>query len=94
MIVSEWWICRSRKKERKKEKEKLTSCSLHLDHTLAVRSLFFSKENILFSGSDDKTIVSYDLRVSDTTSVKSYSNHSGWVTGIALSPDGQYLVSW
>ena len=65
-----------------------------IDHSMNVRSLCLSQSKVLFSGSDDKTIMSYDLRVHDLSAIKPYSDHSGWVTGVDISPIGDYLFSW
>ena len=60
---------------------------------MAVRCLCFSKDT-LFSGSDDMTILSYDVISSSPSLLKPYCSHTRWVTGLSISPDEQLLVSW
>lgn len=60
---------------------------------MPVRSLCFSKDSLLYSGSDDKNIYCYDIRTQDTAVVRSFTGNSGWVVGLSVSPDAQYLVS-
>lgn len=60
---------------------------------MTVRCLCFSKDT-LYSGSDDMTILSYDPLSSNPTVLKPFCNHTGWVTGLAVSPDEQFMVSW
>lgn len=64
-----------------------------VDHSMAVRCLAFTKDR-LFSGSDDMTILCYDITSSHPSVLKSYCNHSGWVTGITVSADEEFMASW
>ena len=65
-----------------------------IDHSMPVRSLCFSKDNLLYSGSGDKNIFCDDIRTIDSAVIRTFTGHSGWVVGVSISPDGQYLISW
>ena len=40
------------------------------------------------------TILSFDPISSNPTVLKPFCNHTGWVTGISISPNEQFMVSW
>ncbi len=61
---------------------------------MAVRCLCFSPSSRLYTGSDDKTIISYNVLTKESVVEHTYSGHSGWVTGVSVSADEQYLASW
>ena len=65
-----------------------------VDHSMAVRCLCFSPSSRLYTGSDDKSIISYNVLTKESVVEHTYSGHSGWVTGVSISADEQYLASW
>ena len=60
---------------------------------MAVRCLCFSASSRLYTGSDDKSIISYNVLTKVNLVEHTYSGHSGWVTGVSVSADEQYLAS-
>lgn len=67
--------------------------SIH-DHSMPIRCLCFSASKLLYAGCDDTTISRYDCQTDDCPSIGTYCNHTGWVTGVDVSADEKYLVSW
>lgn len=53
----------------------------------------FSASSRLYTGSDDKSIISYNVLTKENLVEHTYSGHSGWVTGVSVSADEQYLAS-
>ena len=65
-----------------------------VDHSMPIRCLCFSASKLLYAGCDDTTISRYDCQTDDCPSIGTYCNHTGWVTGVDVSADEKYLVSW
>ncbi len=64
-------------------------------HKDNVNSVAFhpKNKNFLASASNDKTITTWDVREKDYKKLQVYKGHSGYVSSIAFSPNGDYLAS-
>lgn len=72
------------------EKNKVASSSLA--HTSRIGSLHW-QENVLVSGSRDKTVRLFDVRQSVSHPVYSFAGHIQEICGLKLSPDNNYIAS-
>lgn len=72
------------------EKNKISSSSLA--HTSRVGSLHW-QENMLVSGSRDKTVRLFDVRQNMSHPVYSFAGHIQEICGLKLSPDNNYIAS-
>jgi len=74
--------------------------SFHL-HAMCVRTLCWSPDgNLLVSGSDDRRLTVYDVRINSATGsnkpggvVAHLTGHSSWVLSSSISHDSRYLLS-
>lgn len=72
------------------EKNKMASSSFA--HTSRIGSLHW-QENVLISGSRDKTVRLFDMRQNLAHPVYSFSGHIQEICGLKLSPDNNYIAS-